>query len=86
MLTGDCLNTATGDPKLGLASGDTSSLLGLEFPLPILGRGFGWFLPGRVLGLVPGDLSESPGHLLSQFLLLMVSDALGSISVDLAHK
>ena len=86
MLTGDCLNTATGDPKLGEASGDTSSLLALEFPLPILGKGLGWFLPGKVLGLIPGDFSVSPGHLRSQFLRLMVSDDLGSISVDLAHR
>ena len=27
VLAGDCLNTAPGDPKLGLTNGDTSSLL-----------------------------------------------------------
>ena len=86
MLTGDCLKTATGDPKLGLARGETSSLLGLELPPPIFGRGLGWFLPARNFGLIPGDLSDSPGHLLSQFLLLIVSEDLGSISVDFAHK
>ena len=36
VLAGDCLNTAPGEPKLGLTRGDTSSLL----RLPIT-RGFG---------------------------------------------
>ena len=43
-------------------------------------------MPGKILGLMPGDFRERPGHLLSQFLLFMVSEALGSISVDFAHK
>ena len=87
--TGDCLNTGTGEPKLGLASGDTSlSLLPLSLCLlPILGRGLGGFLlPGSPFGLIPGDLRGRPDHLLSQFLLLMVSELRGSISIDLDHR
>jgi len=82
VLAGDCLNTATGDPKLGLARGDTlSSLLGL---LPIFGRGLGWFFPGKPLGLIPGDFRLSPGHLLSlfRFFIVLVLELLGSISSD----
>ena len=86
VLAGDCLNTATGDPKLGLARGDTfSSLLGR---LPIFGRGLGWFFPGKPFGLIPGDFKLSPGHLRSQFrfFIVLVLELLGSISSDLDHR
>ena len=80
MLTGDCLlNTATGDPKLGLPRGDTSSLLAR---LPILGSGLGWCFPGNPLGRIPGDLRLRPGHFLSWFRLLIVSEFRGSISME----
>merc|ERR1719154_232667 len=81
VLAGDCLNTAPGEPKLGLTSGDTSSLL----LLPIT-SGLGWFFPRRSLGRIPGDFKLSPGHLLSQFLRLIVSEFLGSISTERAHR
>lgn len=81
VLAGDCLNTAPGEPKLGLTRGETSSLL----LLPIT-RGLGWFFPRRSLGRIPGDFRFSPGHLLSQFLRLIVSEFLGSISTERAHR
>ena len=81
VLAGDCLNTAPGEPKLGLTSGDTSSLL----LLPIT-SGLGWFFPRRSLGRIPGDFKLSPGHLLSHVLRLIVSEFLGSISTERAHR
>ena len=81
VLAGDCLNTAPGEPKLGLTRGDTSSLL----LLPIT-RGLGWFFPRRSFGRIPGDFKLIPGHLLSQFLRLIVSEFLGSISTERAHR
>ena len=60
--TGDCRNTCTGDPKDGEGSGESSSLARLPLPDRILGRGFGWFLPGKVLGLMPGDVSLRLGR------------------------
>ena len=82
VLAGDCLNTATGEPKLGLASGDTSSLL----RLPILGSGLGWFLPRRSFGRIPGDLRLRPGHRRSQLRRLRVSELRGSISTERDHR
>ena len=75
------LEHCAGEPKLGLTRGDTSSRLLLSIT-----RGLGWFLPRRSLGRIPGDFKLSPGNLLSQYLRFIVSEFLGSISTERAHR
>ena len=86
VLTGLCRKTATGLPKPGLARGEVSSLLGRLPDLLREGRGLGWFLPGRVLGLVPGDLRGKRAQRRSWCRRFMVESARGSISVERAHR
>jgi hypothetical protein len=62
------------------------TVLVLPPPDEIFGRGWGGFLPGRVRGLIPGDLRERPAHLRSGFRRLTVSVDRGSISTDFSHR
>jgi hypothetical protein len=58
-------------------------------PEEIFGRGCGGFLPGRVRGLMPGDLSERPGQRRSALRRLTVSPPVeqrGSISTDFSQR
>ena len=52
------------DRNTGEVSGDPFSVgcAVLRLGCRARGRGFGWFLPGRCFGLMPGDRSERPFH------------------------
>ena len=72
-----------------MVAADEATFCAAPLPPPeeIFGRGWGGFLPGRVRGLMPGDLRGRPGQRRSALRRLTVSlEDRGSISTERSHR